>query len=300
PQQGPIFYAFDPQDARDKRRTFVRETSCLRCHGEGMMEQNPVLFARSLIATEQGEPLRRHGSELITEQTSFERRWGGWYVTGYEGKLNHRGNAFGRERDGQFDFSPSEKRPADLSAFFDTSRYLAATSDVVALLVFEHQMAVQNSLLRAAQSVRQALGASPNDATKLETVLSSGAEDVLDHLLFRGAASLPDGVKGSEAFVRAFLADAQRSKQGHALKDLSLRDRLFTNRCSFVIYSELFAALPDLLKHRILDRLGAALHNDDSGARYAYLEKDERRRIHEVLRETLPAARGYFAKHERP
>jgi hypothetical protein len=297
PEKGPVFYAFDPQDARDKRRTFVRETSCLRCHGGGSMEQNPALFARSVFATDQGEPLREHGSELITEQTPFDRRWGGWFVTGYEGRQGHRGNAFGREREGQLDFSPNDARPAELSAFFETSRYLAETSDVVALLVFEHQMAVQNSLLRAGRDARRTLSlSSSDDAAKVEAVLTSSAEAVLDHLLFRGAAPLPEGVKGSEAFARAFAAAAPRTKGGHALKDLSLRDRLFANRCSFVIHSELFAALPARLKDRILAGLGAALHNDAEHGRYAYLEKDERQRILDVLTETLPDSRVHLSR----
>jgi hypothetical protein len=297
PEKGLQFYAFDPQDARDKRRTFVRETSCLRCHGDGMTEQNPALFARSFATTAQGEPLRMHGSDLVTEQTVFERRWGGWYVTGYEGKQQHRGNAFSREREGRLEFSPSEARPLELSAFLDTSRYLAATSDVVALLVFEHQMAVQNSLLKAGQNVRRAFAASSSDdLAKAEALLASSAEDVLDHLLFRNATPLPEGVKGSAAFARAFAADAPRSKQGHALKDLSLRDRLFANRCSFVIHSEQFAALPPQLKDRVLIGLGAALRDDDARGRYAYLEADEKRRILDVLTETLPGARLQLAR----
>jgi hypothetical protein len=52
-------------------------------------------------------------------------------------------------------FTPTEQRPADLAEYFDTSRYLAPTSDVVALLVFEHQLAMHNSLTRAGQSARR-------------------------------------------------------------------------------------------------------------------------------------------------
>ncbi len=297
-EKGLQFYAFDPQDARDKRRTFVRETSCLRCHGGSSMEQNPALFARSMFATDQGEPLRGHGSELVTEQTPFERRWGGWYVTGYEGTKGHRGNAFARERTGKLEFSLSEKRPSDLGEFFETSRYLTPTSDVVALLVFEHQLAMQNSLIRASQTVRRALGAqtSQDQAASIDAVLASAAEDVLDHLLFRNAAPLPAGVKGSESFQRAFAANATRSPEGRALKDLSLHGQLFAHRCSFLIYSKSFESLPVPLKRRVLDRLDAVLRENDPHGRYAYLGEVEKRRILEILTTTLPS----FARPFQP
>lgn len=290
PERGPVFYALDPQDVRERRRTFVRESSCQRCHGGGAMERNPVLFARSLFATATGDPLRAHGSELITEQTPFERRWGGWYVTGYEGETGHRGNAFARERDGQLEFSVSASRPADLTGFVPRALLPVATSDVVALLVFEHQLAMQNSLLRAAQTVRQILETqpAPDRPTSADARFAPAVEDVLDHLLFREAASLPDGITGSDSFKRAFATGAPRSPAGHTLKDFSLRGRLFAHRCSFLIHSESFHALPSALRQAILARLQTVLHDDDPHGRYAYLARDERRRIQEILTSTLP------------
>jgi hypothetical protein len=124
----------------------------------------------------------------------------------------------------------------------------------------------------------------------VKSVFFSLTSDVVDHLLFHGAAPLPEGVVGSEAFRRMFPADAARSQAGHALKDLRLRERLLENRCSYLIYSESFTALPAPLKARILDRLHAALHDTDPQGRYAYLEAEEKRRIHDILIETHPDA----------
>lgn len=307
PQLGPVFYSFDPGDARDHRRTFVRESSCLRCHGGNFVRDIPGLFARSLFVSENGEPLLRHGSELVDDTTPFENRWGGWYVTGYSGEAPHRGNTLARERGDQLDFRPDSRRPTELSAFFDTARYLAPTSDVVALLVLEHQLAMHNSLTAASQRTRWALDyqkALQKSAHEPETsepaydsvksVFASATEDVVDHLLFRQAAPLPEGVKGSDAFRQVFAADAVRDSHGHALKDLSLQGRLFAYRCSFLIYSESFATLPAPLKDRIFARLGTALRDEAPKGRYAYLERHEKRRILEILTETLPEARRYF------
>lgn len=306
---GPVFYAFDPQDARDARRTFVRETSCLRCHGGAATRGIPGLVAHSLFTAQDGEPVGRGRRALVDDATPFAERWGGWYVTGYTGGVPHRGNAFARERDDNVAFTPSDLRPADLTATFDTSRYLAATSDVVAHLVFEHQLAMHNSLTRAAHRTRLILDrqqtlqksasapvtAGPVDENA-QSVFATAAEDVLDHLLFRDAAPLPEGVRGGDAFRRAFATDAPRSASGDTLKDLSLQGRLFANRCSFLIHSESFAALPASLKDRILDRLSAVLHGTDPSDRYAYLEKEEKRRILAVLNATHPEARRHFQK----
>jgi hypothetical protein len=312
PELGPVFYSFDPQDARDARRTFVRETSCLRCHGGTVASDAPRLLARSVFPADDGEPLLQSGLDNVDDETPFEQRWGGWYVTGYAGRQSHRGNGFGVEHGDQLVFHPTAKRPTELSGYLETSRYLAATSDVVALSIFEHQLGMYNSLTRAAQNSRRVLNdqrsreeSAPHARTdepadeSTNRVLANAAEDVLDHLLFRNAAPLPAGLKGGSRFQTAFATGARRDSRGDALKDLSLRGRLFANRCSFLIYSESFNALPVPLKVRIFDRLFAVLQDNDAEGRYAYLEKDEKRRIFAVLIETLPDARRYFSERAK-
>jgi hypothetical protein len=130
----------------------------------------------------------------------------------------------------------------------------------------------------------------------VKSVFASAVDDVVDHLLFRGAAPVPEGVTGDDAFRKVFLQGAPRSDAGHALKDLQLRGRIFANRCSFLIYADAFTALPGQLKGRILDRIYTALHDEDPKGRYAYLEKDEKRRIHSTLVETHPEAKARWVK----
>lgn len=295
PELGPISYAFDAREAREARPAFVRDVSCVGCHGGSSTDGNPGrLFAHSLFTAITGEPLLRSTGITITEQTPFARRWGGWYVTGYTGTEPHRGNVFSRERDGRIDFTPTDARPMELSRYFTTSRYLAPTSDVVALLVFEHQLSMHNSFARAAHRVRLLAKESPASAASPE-LLAGAVEDVVDHLLFRSAAPLPDGVEGSDGFREAFLRGAQRDARGRSLKDFSLQGRLFANRCSFLIYTEAFTALNATLKNLILDRLHAALSETDPNSRYAYIEAEEKQRIREILADTHPDFRARFA-----
>jgi hypothetical protein len=222
-------------------------------------------------------------------------------VTGYHGTASHRGNALASEQGDILRFKPSAARPKELSAFFDTTRYLRPTSDMIALLICEHQMSVQNSLTHAAFAVRRiidyqhglqtAFHEPQTDAPAYDSVRSvfAGAvQDVVDHLLFRHAAPLPAGIIADPAFIAGFAPNTPRSRAGHALRDLQLTERIFAQRCSFLIYSESFRTLPPGLKSRIFERLKTALASRDPSDRYAYLPADEKERIWSILEETLP------------
>ena len=303
-QLGPVFYSFDPSAARLAAPKFERDADCLRCHGGTFVREIPGVFARSVFPDISGEPLGRHGSIVVDDETPFEQRWGGWYVTGYHGAENHRGNVRGSERGDQLVFELARTRPDELSEFFDVTEYLRPRSDVVALLVFEHQLTVQNALTHAGMKARRMIAyqqglqkAFKEPVTdepafdSVKSVFASEVEAVVDRLLFRHAAPVPQGVVGHESFRKSFAQDARRDPAGHSLKDLQLRDRLFAHRCSFLIYSESFHALPETLRIRILDRLQAALLSRDPNDRYAYLGDAEKQRIYDILRATHPDAR---------
>lgn len=305
PHLGPVFYGVDPKALTGKQPKIERDGDCLRCHGGTFVRDVPGVFFRSVFVDDTGEPLLRHGTLVVDDETPFEQRWGGWYVTGYKGRESHRGNVLSTERDNALQFTPSAQRPDELSAFFTVADYLRPTSDVVALLVCEHQMAMQNSLTRAGFVARKMIAyqhglqktfketvTDEPAYDSVKSVFASAAQDVLDHLLFRRAAPLPEGVVGVREFRESFAHAAPRSSRGHALKDLQLKDRIFAQRCSYLIYSESFRALPATLRDRILDRLKLVLESSDPKDRYAYLPADEKARIREILLETHPEAKA--------
>lgn len=308
PRLGPIFYSIALPHGRQEKVRIVRDVDCLRCHGDTFVRGIPGVLARSVFPAADGEPLLQFGSTVVDDTTPFADRWGGWYVTGYHGTASHRGNTLGAEEAGRLLFEPAAERPESISGKFESRRYLTQTSDIVALLVFEHQLTVINELTRASLACRRMLDyqrslqetfketvtAEPT-YDSVRSVFTSSAQAVLDRLLMKDAAALPDGIVGDVRYRAAFLRDARRSSGGHSLKDLSLHGRLFQNRCSFLIYSPLFAELPIPLRRLIIEGLDDALSEDSPSPRYGYLELDERRRIREILRETLPAfgaARG--------
>jgi len=310
PQLGPIFYSFALDPARKQPPVIERDSDCLRCHGGTFVRDIPGLFARSIFPDANGDLMLRHGSVLVDDETPFEQRWSGWYVTGYQGKPAHRGNGCGSEQAEQLVFTPTPQRPEKLTGFFATGDYPRATSDVVALLVFQHQLAMHNSITAAGLMYRKMLAYQHELQTSLKepvtdepaydsvrSVVSGVAQDVVDHLLFRRATALPEGIVGNPDFKQAFARGAPRSSAGHSLKDLQLHDRLMLQRCSFLIYSESFLALPTTLKNRILDRLLTALRSRDPKDRYSYLPAEEKQRILDILIETHPDARRRSENH---
>jgi hypothetical protein len=299
PVLGPMFYTFAPAAAQtNAARCFIRETDCLRCHGGTFIRGIPGLLARSTFPDDQSDPITRFGSEVVDLRTPFTNRWGGWYVTGFDSENLHRGN---RLFSGQSNKSETAK-VMPLTDRFDVKAYLAeGSSDVVALLVFEQQLTIQNALTRASLDCRRMLDYQEKlqvafktpvteepEYESVKSVFEHTAQDVVDDLLFKDEAALPPGIRGSTAFQKAFLANARKTSDGNSLKDLQLNGHLFRNRCSYLIYSESFRGLPAPLKRRIYARLARALRAGEPDPRYAYLDSAERGRILSIIRETAP------------
>lgn len=297
PQLGPVFYSFDPNAMKPG---FVRDSACLTCHGGVFVRGIPAVFVRSIFTDEAGEPLFRFGSEVVDARTPFINRWGGWYVTGKHGSALHRGNVSARDARGRLDVN--FKRGAnqtELSSRFASKQYLADGSDIVALLVFEHQTGMQNTLTRAMLDCRRMLAYQRNLQMELKEavteepaydsvkhVFEGAAQDIVDDLLFKGEAKLPAGLEGNIKFQKVFCASAPRSALGRSLKDLQLTDHLFRYRCSYLIYSEMFQALPGELKRRVFVKLIRALQPKDADPQYSYLGDEERQAISTILLET--------------
>ncbi|MCI0464230.1 MAG: hypothetical protein L0Z62_45430, partial [Gemmataceae bacterium] len=149
PQLGAVFYTL-PQE-QTARPQFTRQTdSCLICHASSQTQGVPGHVVRSVFADSTGLPLLASGTYRITQASALETRWGGWYVTGTHGRQTHLGNLVVRGRTAP---RPGEDHHGlnitSLARHCDTSAYLTPHSDLVALLVLEHQAEAHNLLTRA-------------------------------------------------------------------------------------------------------------------------------------------------------
>src|ERR1700728_1322293 len=91
PKQGAIFYSLDTE--KSDRPEFARRDDCLRCHQGAPTMGIPGIMVSSVHPVNDPEARESHGSAFITDgRTSFNERWGGWYVTGTHGSQEHLGN----------------------------------------------------------------------------------------------------------------------------------------------------------------------------------------------------------------
>ncbi|EMI52205.1 hypothetical protein [Rhodopirellula sallentina] len=296
-RQGATFYTLEQNDEDEPE--FVRDRGgCLSCHASSRTQNVPGYLVRSVFADAAGRPKLGSGT-FTTDQTSdFHDRWGGWYVTGQHGSMRHMGNAICADDEASFD-RESGANEMDLSDRFNTDAYLTPHSDIVALMVLEHQTQMHNAIASANYETRQALHQSYQMNGLLERPegfisdsakrrIAASTERVLRHLLMCEEFVLTDSVSGSTSFAEDFEARGPVDGHGRSLRELNLQTRLFEYPCSYLIYSDAFAGLPDEVRSPILSQLIEILVAEEVPDEYAHLSKPTRTAILSILRDTLP------------
>jgi hypothetical protein len=299
PGLGAVYYTLD-QKSPDKPR-FTRQTdTCTLCHASSANQGLPGNLVRSVYPDSDGLPILSAGSHRIDQTSPLNERWGGWYVSGTSGKQKHLGNITlkGNPDPNNIDNAKGVNR-TDLSDCFKTSAYLTPHSDIVALMVLEHQTEMHNLIGRASLLMRIALyeEASINKALgrpvdyRSETTTSrikSAGEPLVKYMLFSGEAQLTERVRGTSSFADEFRKRGPRDRRGRSLRDLALEHRLFVYPCSYLIYSPAFDDLPAPMKEYVYHRLWEVLSGQDTTAEFAHLTAADRQAIVEILRETKP------------
>ena len=283
PELGGIFYIFDlPKDERPLR--IERSQRCMNCHARADTRYVPGLVVKSVIPGPGGGSLTAYRQEETGHGIPFAQRFGGWYVTGGQSITNHWGNLVG-------ELSPQglATKPVEPGKSFGFDRYPVASSDVLPQLLHEHQAGLVNRVLEASYRARTYRHAGQGTLTDEHgEELDKQARSLTRYLLFADEVALPPGgVEGDAAYKDDFLRDRRVATEGVSLKDFDLRTRLFKNRCSYMIYSPVFAGLPSAMKERVYRRLGEALSVEKPDREYNYLPAGEKQTIRVILKETL-------------
>ena len=228
-RQGVIFYTVDQQP--DTAPYFTRRDSCLTCHLSYASLGVPGMIMRSVFPAPNGLPVRELGDYLTDHRSPFAERWGGWYVTGNAPSVVHMGNMVVADA-----ANPTLKA---LAPAFDPADYLTPYSDIVALMVFEHQWHVTNLITRIGWEVRVGASARAIDAY---------ANELADYLLFVDEPPLPGPLESTSGFAAKF---ATRGP----LREFDLQHRLMRYSCSYMIYSDALAALPAVVRDAVYRRI---------------------------------------------
>ncbi len=299
PELGAVFYTLKQEPT--ERPLFVRDRGqCLTCHASSRTQGVPGHLVRSVFADAQGHPQLGSGTFTTDHTSPLEQRWGGWYVSGTHGALRHMGNVI----------SASDARPeeldreaganiVDLHALFDADVYLQPGSDLVALMVLEHQTQMQNLIARASYEARhaahydgimnEALKRAPDyQSESTQRRIVSAGEKLLKYLLFSDEFALTSPIAGTSEFAVHFEQLGPRDSQGRSLRDFDLQRRIFRYPCSYLIYSPAFDALPETVRDYLAQRLEEILSGEDQSAEFQHLSVEDRQAIREILAETKP------------
>ena len=298
PALGVVFYMIRAGSAVDRMRVARQGSQCLSCHGSARTESAPGVLVRSVFPDESGQPLFSLGSFLIDHSSPLRERWGGYYVTG-RSSLPHLGNRTFVETP-QREFPEEALQLDSVGDRIDTSRYPRETSDIVALMVLEHQCRVHNALTAAAMNYRrmhwlqQSINpdADPDDGD-VGRIADETAARIADLLLFENEAPLgDDGIVGDTSFQDAFAKRFPQTKDGRSLAEFQLYSQLFKHRCSYMVYSEAFRSLPARIRTSVIARLHHILANKPAPGLHPDLGASSRKRIAAILAETLPGWPG--------
>jgi hypothetical protein len=266
PRQGVVFYTLDQEESARPR--LVRREECMHCHVGTSTLGVPGLVVRSVHTDRNGQALLASRSFVTDHRSPLDQRWGGWFVTGLSGAQHHLGN----QASGTSEDPATGSNVRSLDRLIDTGAYLAPGSDIVSLMVLEHQTRFTNLVTRLGWEQR------------LGRDIDATAAELVRYLVFADEAALTAPVQGSRAFADAFARGAVRDARGRSLRDFDLESRLFRYRCSYLIYTPQFDGLPAEARELVYRKLSAIL----TGAEPSKLPEEERRVVLEILRETKP------------
>ena len=239
PKLGTMFYSMNQQETASPE--IRRRNECLHCHASPQTEGVPGLFIRSVFPDSEGFAVHAPGAFLSDHRSPLKQRWGGWYVSGTHGAQRHMGNSHlpGRGLTGQLDLEHGANQ-RDLSPFVNTDPYLSPYSDIVALMVLEHQARAQNLIFRCHRDAHW-------------------AERLADYLLFTDEAPLTAPIEGVSGFTAEFEARGPFDEHRRSLREFDLKTRMFRYSLSYMIYSASFDNIPLETRKRVYQRIFAAL-----------------------------------------
>ncbi len=303
-RQGVVFYTLEQKAASSPR--LERDNRCLECHLS--WDTLGVPGFQVLSTFQMSDDPNAYASGLVSDhRTPLEDRWGGWYVTGQPGTSQHRGNVPVVVPASQLQ-RPRGAAPqlSSVSGRFDTHGFLSEHSDVVALMVLEHQSRMANLLTRVGWETRVAmqpalaLSRPPVASMAFPARVLEAINDLVDYLLFVDETPLSARVTGSSGFVQRFSEMGPKDSRSRSLRQLDLTRRLFRYPCSYMIYAPAFDGLMAEAKQAIYQRLWAILSGAERDRRYDRLSAADRQAIVEILRDTKQDLPPSFAGPIQP
>lgn len=230
-------------------------------------------------------------------------------VTGEHGAARHLGNVVCHDPE-RIDWVDCEQgaNQRHLPAAIMPEAYLRQTSDIFALMVLAHETQMHNHLTRLAAAARDMeRGAGDGQVPDAAQAVTRAAveerfhrvvEAFMRYLLFADEPPLAAPLSSDSPYRHGFQQRGPRDRQGRSLRDFDGTRYLFTYPCSFLIYGETFAALPELAQVAVGRRLRELLLDQvdlrEGGQPWPRPTPAERVAVAEILAETVP---GFWQRY---
>jgi len=282
PQQGVVFYTLDQTAAAP---VLTRQRSCLTCHVSATTLEVPGMIARSNTIAGDGSIVPQTASQNVTHQTPHPDRWGGWFVTSEDAappyaQMAHRGNITFSGRG-----NTSNEIFVDwLNSSPETLGYVSSSSDIVSLLLFDHQMHAINLLTRLNWEARVARTDAESGA--LSGTVRRLANELADYLLFADEAPPLAPLTPPPALAASLEARTPADRRGRSFGQLDMVNRTLRYPCSYMVYSDAFDGLPEPIRQAVYGRMLDVLSGHDQTASRTHLTVVDQRAILEILRDT--------------
>jgi hypothetical protein len=294
---GAVFYTLAQRPV--ERPRFKRDDTCLACHLTWDTAGVPGPVVMSVFSVPAPDDKYSYATGAASDHRSpFSERWGGWYVTGRLGSIRHLGNDTALSRPHR----EAAARPlVSLQGLFDPRGFVSPHSDVVALMVLEHQAHMMNLITRTGWEARVGTdegtpSGPPSGAGERQgrQKVQDAASELVDYMLVVDETPLPGPTRGSSGFAEKFEEGGPRDTRGRSLRKLDLEHRLMRYPCSYMIYSEAFDRLPKLAKDAVYDRMWRVLSGQIAEAPYSRLARADRQAVAEILLDTKPDLPEFF------
>ena len=267
PVDGIRFYTLETK--KSDKPEFERQSSlCTICHGP-VNRWAPGIMVATVYPNSEGSPFFMGATELFhttNHASPFEDRWGGWYVTGTHGSMKHLGNTWAPDPYRPIEvITENTQNQTDLSSKFDPSKYLAPSSDLIALMTFEHQTQLTNLITRVNAQLRFLGGSELPEAQRPKRAdVDKTIGEIIRYMLFEDELKLTSPIQGVSSFTRTFPERGPRDPKGRSLRDFDLKTRLFKYPLSYMIYSELFDNMNPQARDRVLRGLYEKLQGTEA------------------------------------
>jgi hypothetical protein len=128
--------------------------------------------------------------------------------------------------------------------------------------------------------------------------LTGDVETMVTYMLFADEAKIYEPIQGVSTFTQTFPQRGPRDPKGRSLRDFDLKTRMFKYPLSYMIYSELFDSMPDIVRERVYKRLYEVLTGKDQSKTFERLSADDRRAILEIVLATKKGLPEYWKTAE--